>query len=181
MNLTGRISMNLTQDQLIDIIHHEENIKAKIKVTTKYSSFNGTIYNVHSMRYNKSVSIKRNNRTVYYQHGSYELCEDSINEFKKLTKSINTVDFFKKSIDINDILYNDGRLYKVLFFSDKNVYIQVVNEGKYWDGQYESPNYYEVGGSRNRDESNNGKIYKLASDEMLIFIRIDDPLDLLAI
>lgn len=146
------------------------NLKPEIIITTLKSCYKDHTYQVSKYQRGNNVRIRRaNGYYAYYYNGSYALTEKTHELFQNL-KGGSVIEFFKKKIEENDILFNNGRLYKVVKITKTFVYLQIVVKSDYWDWQ----NEYRV-------FNFNEGCFELEIDDIINFVKIDDPIALLAI
>lgn len=165
------MSENEFKDSDIIIILKENDYDAYIIVTTNSSCYKGTEYKVHGVS-SWQVTVKRNNRNVYYYQTAFQLSDKTYSTFKKLINSkLTTKDFLKKEIRKNSLIFNDGNLLKVDFITKKFMYLRNFDEKT-------STAYFLC--TFNRSWENNNYYRGLVEDGDR-FILIDDPLDILRI
>lgn len=165
--------MIFSQKNIIDILLSNE-CKPEIIITTSKSCYKGRTYKIDCGLWRDAVQIKRNGRYVYYFAGSYKLTEKTYEMFKNL--KVPAVDFFKKNIIEEDILFTNGRLFKVIKITNKFTYVKIVATSDFWD-KFADFNEWLEDRIYNEDE----EILQLETPELCTFIKIDDPLDLLSV
>ncbi len=120
-------------------------IPCRGKITSPQSKYKGKTFNITwSCSWATTLKVQPINRNYTYSSSNVELTLKSINEFK--TRLVNrldgAVDFFKRPLKVDDIIFNRGELFRILFFvkgeSNFNVAISpIVVEDNEWDDENE--------------------------------------------
>lgn len=165
----SKINQFFSDSEIINILN-DNNQSAEIIITTSKSCYKGCIYKAFKESwYSNKIRINRNNRFVCYQPESFRLTEKTYKIFKNL-KAESFVDFFKKKLNKDDIVFNDGRLYRIILIVNDTIYLHLVAQSNYYEEWDEIE--YRLHGE---------KTFKLDSEEISCFVKIDNPLDLLTI
>ena len=109
-------------------------------VTSKTSKYCGQTFDIiWSAYYGISLKIQPINRTYTYRSTNIELSQKSIDDFKeKIVDTIPTaIDFFKRQLKADDIIFYNGELWKIIFFiegpNNKNVSIESIRSKDEWE------------------------------------------------
>lgn len=109
-------------------------------ITTKTSKYYGKTFDiVWSVYWGVSLKVMPINRAYSYTMDHVEISQKSIDNFKsKMVETIPTaIDYFKRQLKANDIIFYNGELWKISFFiegsDNKNVAIEVIRSLEEWE------------------------------------------------
>lgn len=115
-------------------------IKCQGIITSKKSKYYGKTFDiVWSVYWGISLKVMPINRTYTYNTDHVNLSNKSVKNFKKqIVETIPTaIDYFKRQLKANDIIFYDGELWKIKFFikgpDNKNVAIELVRPLDDWE------------------------------------------------
>ncbi len=146
-------------------------ISCQGKIISPQSKYKGEIFDI-SWACNWGITLKvlPINRDYTYVLRNVELTQKSIDNFKKRLKDKldGAVDFFKRQLKADDIIFYQGNLFRILFF---------VNGKDYMDTVAISP----IGESNCEWDYDDFEDEIIDTDRLSYSILIDDPLLLITI